>query len=109
MLDSAFHPNLPVSLLLGVTLDSPGALVIARVSGAAVLSLGIACWLSRHEEKVRAIIIAMLLYNFAVAGVLAHASLGMDVCGIGLWPAVGLHFAMAIWCITCLPPQNKGK
>ena len=95
-------PALLVRLLLGVTLDTSGALVLAHVAGAALLTLGIACWLARNDTKVRAIISAMLVYNFAVAGVLMHANLGLGVYGIGLWPAAGAHFVMAFWCIACL-------
>jgi hypothetical protein len=98
-------PAVVVSLLAGAVLDTPGGLVVARVAGAALLALSLACWLTRDERPGRAtrgIIAAMLLYNVAVIGVLAHANLGLGLSGPGLWPVVGLHTAMAVWCITCL-------
>jgi hypothetical protein len=56
---------LAISLLLGGSLDTPATLVVARMTGAALISL-------------------LRLY------------------GIGLWPTVVLHAAMATWCIACL-------
>jgi len=102
-------PMLVASLLLGASLDTPAALVVARVTGAALLSIGIACWLARNDAQSRAargLIAALLLYNAAVTAVLVHAGTGLGLFGIGLWPAVVLHVAMAAWCIACLRSQN---
>jgi len=102
-------PSLVISLLLGGSLDAPAALLVARVTGAALLSLGVACWLARNDEKSRAavgLVTAMLLYNAAAVLVLLYASIGLALSGIGLWPAVLLHAALAVWCIACLRNQR---
>jgi hypothetical protein len=98
-------PALPVSLLLGVVLETPGEQVVARVAGAALLALGLACWLARGEVRSRAgrgVVRAILLYNASAVAVLTHAGLGLGLFGVGLWPAVGLHAGLAIWCVACL-------
>jgi hypothetical protein len=98
-------PAAPVSVLLGLPLDTPAGLIVSHVAGAALLSMGAACWLARNDEQSQAatdLIGAMLLYNTAVVLVLAHAVIGLGVFGVGLWPAVLMHLALAVWCITCL-------
>ena len=98
-------PSLLSSLLLGVPLEAPAALAVARVAGAALLALAIACWLARADTAspaARGIVAAMLLYNIATAAALAYARLGAGIAGIALWPAVVAHAAMAVWCVTSL-------
>jgi len=98
-------PTRVVALLLGASLDAPAALVVARMTGAAVLSLGCACWLARNDGPDRAVpglVAAMLLYNSVAVAVLAHAGAFMRLAGVLTWPAVALHAALAVWCIACL-------
>ena len=98
-------PAIPVFVLLGVSLDAPAALTVTRVAGTALLALGWTCWLARRDVQSRAargLIRAMLLYNLAVAAVLAHANLGLGLSGAGLWLVVAVHAALAAWCIACL-------
>ncbi len=91
-------PSVLARLLLGATLDAPAAVTVARVAGAALLAIGLACWLGR--EAGRALVVAMLLYNVAAVAILAHAALGLALSGIGLWPAVALHTGLAAWCVA---------
>jgi hypothetical protein len=102
-------PSLLATLLLGTSLDTPVAVTVARVAGVALLALGVACRLARSDGKSRAargLIGAMALYNAGVAAVLAHAGLVAGLSGIGLWPTVLLHAAMAVWCATSLPKSR---
>jgi len=99
-----------VSLLLGASLDSSGAVTIARVTGVAMISLGLACWLAREEGGTRtgrALIAAMLLYNVAVAAILIHGRLALGLDGIALWPAALAHVALAAWCAAALRPPPR--
>jgi hypothetical protein len=105
-------PSVVASILIGAALDTPAGLVIARLAGGALLSIGTACWLARNDEhSVAAIglIAALLLYNAAAVAVLVYAGLGLRLSGIGLWPAVVLHSSLAVWCITCLRSRRGNK
>jgi len=98
-------PPVVAGLLLGVSLDAPAALIVARIAGAALLSLGAACWLARDDGASRArrgVIAALLLYNSAATAVLAHAGASVGLVGVLLWPAVVLHAVLAAWCVACL-------
>ena len=98
-------PGLVVPFLLGTSLGAPAALVVARMAGAALLSLGGACWLARDDEPSRArrgLVAAMLLYNSVAVAVLANAGAGARLVGVLTWPAVALHAALTVWCIASL-------
>ena len=98
-------PPLVAAVLLGASLDAPAALVVGRMAGAALLSLGGACWLARNDGATRALrglVAAMLLYNCAAVAVLANAGAGVRLVGVLVWPAVALHSALAVWCVRCL-------
>jgi hypothetical protein len=98
-------PSAAATLLVGAPLEGPAAWIVARVCGAGLLTLGIACWLARGDTQSRAatgLIAAMLIYDVAVAAILAFAAIGMGLHGVALWPAVVLHGAMSVWCVACL-------
>jgi hypothetical protein len=104
-------PSATVVLLLGSGLDTSAAGILGRVAGAALLALGVACWLARDDTQSRAargLVVAMLMYNIAATAVLAFAGIGLRLHGAALWPAVVLHAAMAVWCVACLrcSPRN---
>ena len=98
-------PALVVALLIGAALGAPGGLIVARVAGAALLALSLACWLAREDDRSRAargVIAGMLLYNGIAVAVLVYAALGLRLAAIGLWPAVAVHFALLTWSVICL-------
>ena len=98
-------PQPVIAFLLGASLDAPAAFIVARIAGAALLSLGCACWLARNDSPNRAVsglVTAMLLYNGVAVAVLANAGTRARLVGALTWPAIALHAALAVWCIACL-------
>ena len=76
-------PSLVVQLLLDQQLAGV-AIPIARVSGIALIALGIACWPGPPP-------IGMLAYGALVTLYLAYLGFAGGFSGVLLWPAVILH------------------
>jgi len=101
----ALAPGVLVTLFFGEGGETTTARTVARLAGSALLALGTACWLARHNDRsqgARAVIVAMLVYNTAAVAVLAGAAIVLELQGRGLWPAVLLHAALAVWCFARL-------
>jgi hypothetical protein len=99
-------PSFFVSLLLGQNSLDMATLAMARIPGAAMITLGIICWSTRKSELSISVLKAMLFYNFAITAVLLYAKLGLDVHANGLVPATVLHFTITVWCIFALRHQS---
>ena len=103
-------PSATATLLIGAPLSEPVALSVARVGGTGLLALAVACWCARvdaHSRAARGVVAAMLLYNLGTVVILGAAGLQSPSAGVGLWPAVALHIAMAVWCIGRLTSPSR--
>jgi hypothetical protein len=102
-------PSVLLELLLGVERAAPETVLVARLTGAALLAIGVACWPGRNEEARPGqfgLLAAVLIYDVAAAGLLAYAGLVLSMVGLALWPAVVLHAALAFWCVGCLATRR---
>lgn len=84
-------PALFVRWLLGADLSGVG-IAVGRVSGFALLALGVACWPgarpgSGHDAAIR----ALLIYSVLATVYLLGLGLGGTFVGRLLWPAVAAH------------------
>ena len=69
-------PSPTTMLLLGVGLDSPAAIVVGRVAGAAQLAIGLSCGMessSRRSDPRPGLIPGLLVYNTLVPIVFVSA------------------------------------
>jgi hypothetical protein len=85
-------PTLVGRLLLGEALTGL-AVSVARVTGLALIGLGVACWPGPP-------VAGMLIYSAAVTCYLTYLGFAVALSGILLWPAVVLHAiltALLIW------------
>jgi len=76
-------PSLVGQLLFGAELTGV-AMTVARVTGIALIALGVACWPGTP-------LTGMLTYSAAVTLYLAYVGFAGGMSGILLWPAVVLH------------------
>ncbi len=86
-------PSLVGRLLLGTDLSGI-AVVVGRVAGISLLSLGIACW--PGKAPTRTSLCGMTTYGLLVT--LYLACLGIRGAWVGplLWPAVALHSVLTL-------------
>lgn len=105
-------PSLLTQILFDVILETPAALAVVRIAGAALVSLGLACWLARNQIQsiaAKGLVIAMFLYNTVIALVLAYSAISSGLSGFGLWPAVLIHLSFGIWCVMSLLNKSVQK
>ena len=79
-------PSLVGWLLFGEELTGV-AIPVARVTGIALIALGVACWPGTP-------LVGMLTYSAAVTLYLAYVGFVGGLAGILLWPAVVLHMIL---------------
>ncbi len=89
-------PSMVVWLLLGP--NPPVAEIpLGRLTGIAILALGLACWPSRRSaESGLSAFRAMLLYNVLVPLFLVYLFTVGHLGGVLLWPGVLLHAFIAL-------------
>jgi len=83
-------PSLVGPLLLGADLTGV-AVPVARVTGIALIALGVACWPGRPA------LCGMLTYSVLATAFLAYVGIRGHWVGPLLWPAVVLHAVIAIF------------
>jgi hypothetical protein len=104
------YPPIVVRVLFGAEITGVGV-VMSRLAGAALLAIGVACWLARNGPVCHAqmgLLTGVLIYDLAAAALLTYAGLFLNMAGIALWPAVLVHSALAVWCVTSLRVKPGG-
>jgi len=81
-------PSLVGQLLLGQQLTGV-AIPVARVTGIALLALGITCWPATP-------LIGMFVYSSVVMLYLVRLEIAGEFAGAALWPAVVVHACFSI-------------
>jgi hypothetical protein len=97
-------PSLVAHVLLGAELEGVGV-IVARVTGIALVALGIACWPGTPK-------LAMLVYSALITLYLAYVGLAGGADGVLLWPVVVLHAILSVllarsWLATRRPAPAK--
>jgi len=86
-------PQFLAKVLLGADLADSG-IAIARLTGVALLSLGLACWPSSEGAGTNGLR-ALSAYNLLTAFYLVYLRLGGGFDGLLLWPTCALHALLA--------------
>ena len=89
------YPQAVSNLLLGADLAGAG-IVVGRVAGIALLSLGLLCWMSRQDASKTPTLATVLTYNLLVTTYLMYLGFGGALVGILLWPAIAIHAVLTV-------------
>ena len=87
-------PSLVVQLLFGAALAGI-AITVTRVTGIALIALGVACWPGTP-------LVGMLTYSAAITLYLAYVGFTSGLNGILLWPVVVLHVILTAFLTQAL-------
>jgi hypothetical protein len=98
-------PAVVLASLLGIQPATADTLIVARIAGAALLAIGVACALARDDGGLpaqRGLLTGILTYDVVVTALLVYAALVLRQSGLALLPAVILHSLLSVWCIWVL-------
>ena len=93
-------PSLTGDLLFGTQLTGM-AITIARVTGIALIALGVACWPAATP------LAGMVFYGAAVAMYLAYIGVAGGPTGVLLWPVAFLHTVLTA--VLALGTQTRRR
>ena len=103
-------PGAVIGWVFGGAPAGSEALLLARWLGVALVVIGVASGLARDDPgglARRGVLIAVVLYDVAVALLFVGAAIVARLAGPLLWPAVGLHTILAVWGLVCLAPGAR--
>ena len=98
-----------VSLLLGAPTDAL-ATVLARLFGAGVFALGLACLKARHDVASPAglaVSLGITSYNLVAAVVIIWAAAGLSLGGLLLWAAGIGHAVLGLLLVSALVTSRR--
>jgi len=98
-------PGLAGRALLGQDLSNAG-IVMGRLAGLGLFSLGISCWPGQDDVAPRAAR-ALFVYNLLAALYFGYLRLGAGFVSYLLWPVCILHAVLAI--LLVLPNKQQTR
>ena len=108
-LPALIAPATVVSVLLGGSVD-PIVSVLARLFGAGVFALGLACLKARHDVTSPAglaLSLGMTAYNVLAAAVIIWAAAGLNLGGLLLWAAGIGHAVIGVLFMSALVGMRR--
>lgn len=102
-------PATVVSLLLGGSVDAIGS-VLARLFGAGVFALGLACLKARDDVGSAAglaVSVGITSYNVLAAVVIMWAAVGLSLGGLLLWAAGIVHAVLGALFLSALAASRR--
>ena len=101
-------PLFTINYLLGDTLSEVG-IAATRVTGIALISLGVSA-VEIFNQPIKVFTrIGLLVYNFAVAVLFLVLAIIFKMNGLLIWPTAGLHLIMGILIMISILKASQRK
>jgi hypothetical protein len=97
------YPPIVIRLLFGVEITG-AAVLIGRVTGIALIGLGVACW---PNGSARQPLHGMVTYGTLAALYLVSVGIRGQEVGVLLWPAVVVHVVLVVLLIGARFRESK--
>lgn len=97
-----FFPGRLVSFLLQTKYQETGGILVAMISGAAIISLAAGSWLFKQSESGLTFSKVLLIYNSALVAIVMFATACFKFTGIPLLLIGGFYIFQAIWGLKLL-------
>jgi hypothetical protein len=97
------YPPIVVQLLFGVDIDGIG-ITMSRISGIALIGLGVACWPGNSAVQQ---LYGMLTYSTLAMLYLMYIGVRGEAVGLLLWPAVAAHAILVVLLVGARFKEQK--
>lgn len=97
-----FFPRVLVSFLLQREYDEIGGIIVAMVTGVAIISLAGGSWLFRNDEAALTFSKVLLFYNSALVVIVLFSAIYFEFTSIPFFLVGGFHFFQAMWGLRLL-------
>ena len=100
-------PGKVFHFLFGASLLQSTGEMVGRIAGIALIALSLACWFARNEFHSSMVLTkSMLIYNLGIVIFFLLVLYEDHLSGVGFWPAIVLHTALAGWCLKNIVGRN---
>ena len=97
-----FFPGRLISFLLQRKYEETGGILVATISGAAIISLAAGSWLFKQSVSGLTFSEVLLIYNSAIVAIVIFAAACFKFTGIPLLLIGGFHLFQVIWGLKLL-------
>lgn len=99
-------PKMVIELLFLSAIKETGAIMVAMIAGAAILSIAFICFLTTGNSKVYPLIQTLLFYNIIVVAIALYGIIHFAIEGIGVKLIICFHSVLALWSLLILRKAN---
>lgn len=99
-------PKMVLELLFLSVTKETGAIMMAMIAGAALLSIAFLCVLTTEKSKIYSLIQTLLFYNIIVVAIALYGIIHLSIQGFGVKLIICFHSLLALWSLLIFRKAN---